>query len=287
LKETLGPELNVDGIINVQNMATGNISLDCSAKNTSVHLSAIVEKGILRLKDPAKASLFITKQAGELFLKNIAPFLATTAQSDKPIEVIIAPEGVSIPIKPFSVATMRIPNITANLGKLIVKNGGALKIILGVLGQEKAASSEEVNLWITPIYASIENGFVTCKRADFLVADSIHMIYWGAANLNNSTLNMTVAIPDETLLNLHLVPVSFHPGNGIQIPISGPMDNPKVETTGALAKLAGAGVSTYGKDPQLQIFGALIQAAASAVDSGKPIPPPTTTPFPWETQQKR
>ncbi len=286
-KETLGPNLNLDGVIDVQKMTTGSFTLNCSAKNASVHCDALVEKGILRLKNPAKASLTITKQAGELFLKNIAPFLATAARSEKPLEITIAPEGVAIPIKPFSPTTMRIPNITANLGKLIVKNGGVLKIILGILGQSTAATSEEINLWITPVYASIANGLVTCKRADFLVADSIHMIYWGNANLNNNTLDMTVAIPDETLLSLHLVPVSFKPGNGIQIPITGPMDNPKVETTGALAKLAGAGVSTYGKDPQLQIFGALIQAAVSAVDSGKTLPPATTTPFPWETSQRK
>jgi len=287
LAETLGPSLNVKGVVDIQKMTSGTVTLDCSSKNASSHCDAIVEKGILRLKNPAKASLSITKQAGELLLKNIAPFLSSAARSERPLEITIAPEGVLIPLQPFSPTTMRIPNITADLGKLIVKNGGTLKVILGVLGQEKAASGDEVNLWLTPLYASIENGLVNCKRTDILVADSIHMIYWGTANLHSNTLDMTVAIPDETLLKLHLIPVSLKPGTGVQIPITGPMDNPKVETTAALAKLAGAGVTTYVKDPQLQIFGALIQAAASAIDNGKPIPPPTTTPLPWESSSKR
>ena len=281
LAQTLGPNLTISGQIQIEKMKTGQAILNCSSKNSSLHFDGYVENSILHLKNAAKATLKITPQAAELFLKSVAPMLATASQSDQAIEVTIAPENVSIPLKPFSLQTMTIPSITVNMGKLSVKNEGTLKVILGVLGQTKAAGEQTVSVWPTPIYASVRSGIVDCKRTDILVADSIHMIYWGIADLRNSSLNMMVAIPSKTLQELRLVPREFRPSS-LQIPITGPMDNPNIDTKRALAKLTGANVAGYAKDPQLKLFGALVEAASSIGEEDEKIPPPTTSPFPWE-----
>ena len=283
LEEAIGKTIRIVGNLSADEMKSGAVKVDLQADNCSMHLDGTIKDGKMTLKAPAKASLKITKQAGALLLKNVSPLLATAAHSEKPIQVTVGSEGAVIPISPFSLTGVTLPKITADIGKIAVKNGGALKVILAILNMGKAANSENLDLWLTPIYMRFDHGVLTCQRADMLVADKVHMITWGDVDLGNDRINMVVAIPQETLSALRLKLISPTPERGLQIPITGASSHPKVDTTSATARLAGAAIVDNVPDPRLQIFGGLLQAAASTMgEPDKPIPPPTTQPFPWQ-----
>jgi hypothetical protein len=283
LEEAIGKTIRIVGDFSADEMKSGTVKLDLQSTNCSLHLDGSIDNGMLRLKNPAQASLSITKQAGALLLKNVNPLLATAAHSEKPIQLTIGSEGAAIPISPFSMTGVCLPKVTANVGKIVVKNGGALKIILALLNMGQAANSDDLDVWLTPIYMRVQGGVVTCQRADALVANKIHMITWGEVSLAHNTINMVVAIPQETLAALRLRIISPTPERGLQIPITGSSSNPKIDTTRATARLAGAAIVDNVPDPRLQIFGGLLQAAAAVTgEPDQPIPPQTTCPFPWE-----
>jgi hypothetical protein len=283
LEEAIGKTIGIVGEFSADDMKSGTAKFDLQSKNCTMHLDGIVQEGKLTLTNAATASLSITKQAGTVLLKNVNPLLATALHSQNPIRVSVDPAGAVIPLAPFSMTGVALPKITADVGKIVVKNGGALKIVLALLNMGQAANSEELDVWLTPIYMSIRNGNINCQRADALVANKVHMITWGEVNLPQDRMNMVIAIPQETLAALRLKIITPTPERGLQIPITGSPSNPKIDTASATARLAGAAIVDNVPDKRLQIFGGLLQAAAATVsESDKPIPPQTTTPFPWD-----
>jgi hypothetical protein len=283
LEESIGKTIRIVGDFSADEMKSGTMKLDLQSTHCSMHLDGIIQNGKMTLKNPAKASLTITKQAGTLLLKNVNPLLATAVHSQKPIQLTIDSEGAVIPLIPFSITNVCLPKVTADVGKIVVKNGGALKVILALLNMGQAANSEDLDVWLTPIYMKVQGGVINCQRADALVANKIHMITWGDVDLGQDRIKMVVAIPEETLTALRLKIVSPTPERGLQIPITGSSSNPKVDTTPATARLAGAGILNNSGDKRLQMFGGLLQAAAATMgEPDQPIPPRTTQPFPWD-----
>lgn len=283
MEEAIGKTIRIKGDFSADEMKSGSVKCDLQAKNCSMHLDGVIQNGTLTLKAPANASLAITKEAGTLLLKNVNPLLATAVRSDKPIQLTIDSQGAVIPLSPFSVANICLPKITVDVGKIVVKNGGALKIILALLNMGQAANREDLNVWLTPLYMRMSGGVVTCQRADALVADKLHMITWGDVDVGRDRINMVVAIPEESLKALKLQIVTTTPERGLQIPITGSSSNPKIDTTRATARLAGAGILNNAGDKRLQIFGGILQAAAATMgEPDQPIPAPTTQPFPWD-----
>ena len=283
MEKAIGETLHVAGTVSVDNMQSGVVLADLNAKNCTAHVDGTIQHGVLTLNNPAMASLIVTKEAGALLLKDVHPLLATAVNSEKPMKLTIDPHGVSIPLSPFSITKITLPKVTVDVGKIVVKNGGALKVILALLGMGHAANSEDLPVWLTPLYLRVQGGVITCQRADALVADKLHMITWGNVDLGQEQINMVVAIPQETLAAIRLKITSPTPERGLQIPITGPLSNPKIDTSKATARLAGAGILNNSNDKRLQIFGGLLQAAAASMgEPDQPIPAPTTQPFPWE-----
>jgi hypothetical protein len=283
LEEAIGKTIHLTGNVAFDELKSGSATLDLSAKNCSAHFDGEIQNGTLTLQNPASASLTITKDAGAALLKDVNPLLATAIRSEKPLKVTIDPHGTAIPLSPFSIAKVQIPKITADIGKIVVKNGGALKVILAILGMGDAANSEDLDVWLTPLYLKFQNGTLTCQRADALVANKLHMITWGDIDLGHDRINMVIAIPETSLALLHLQIMTPTPERGLQIPITGSTSHPDIDTKRATARIAGAGMMNNIPDKRLQMLGGLLQAAATAVgEPDQPIPPPTTSPFPWE-----
>ncbi len=280
LEKSVGKTVKLSGFASIEKMKTGAVKFDLTAKHCSVHIDGVIQDGSLSLKTPATASLEVTEKAGALLLKDVNPLLATAVNSKQPLRVSIDPAGASIPLSPFCLSTVRLPKITADVGQIVVKNGGALKIIMALLGLGKAASSDTVDLWLTPVYLRLENGVLTCQRTDALAAEKLHLITWGTVDLAHENINMIVAIPQDCLQKLHIEIITPTPDRGLQIPITGSTSNPNIETKRATAKLAGAGMYVTG-NAHAAIIGGLLQAAASVGSDDQTIPPPTTQPFPW------
>lgn len=287
LENAVGPSVTAKGSLQLERMKQGKVKLDVKGHSFSCFLDGIVKEGNFTLQAPATASLTVTKRLGELLFKNVHPLLATVPHSDEPITIRIEPTGTLIPLNPFVPSRLTIPNISVTSGKFQTKNTGFIKIILALLKMGKAANKEMLDVWMTPLYMHIQNGVITCSRADALAADDVHLITWGNIDLVSQQINMIVAIPLDVLQRMGLQTISVSPDRGLQIPITGPLSNPNIETKRATAKLAGAGISSGTKSEKLQIFGALVQVAAAAGENDQPIPPPTTQPFPWEQRDAK
>jgi hypothetical protein len=282
-EEVIGPFVRLVGTASVDAMQSGVIQADLTAKNCTAHVDGTIQQGVLRLNNPARASLMVTKEAGALLMKSVHPLLATAAHSEQPIQVTIDSQGTMVPLSPWALSSICLPKITVDAGKVMMKNGGALKIILALLGMGGAANGNELSVWLTPLYLGMKNGVVTCQRADALVADTLHMIMWGDVDVGHDRINMVVAIPEKSLAALRLQIVTPTPERGLQIPITGHLSNPNIDTKRAAARLAGAGILNNAPDPRLKAFGGLLQAAAATLgEPDQPIPPQTSSPLPWE-----
>ena len=285
-EEAIGTTIHLTGNVSIDELKSGTATFDLSSKNCSAHLDGSIQNGTMTLKTPATASITVTKDAGEALFKDVSPLLATAVRSEKPIQVTVDSKGTAIPLSPFSLAKVEIPKITADVGKITVKNGGVLKVILALLGMGNAANGDDLDVWLTPLYLKFQKGVLTCARADALVASKLHMITWGDIDVSRDRINMIVAIPEESLASLRLKIMTPTPERGLQIPITGSSSHPDIDTKRATARLAGAGIMNNVPDKRLQILGGLIQAAATAAgEPDQPIPPPTTSPLPWESSR--
>jgi len=279
-----GQSVQIDAKSSVENMSCGFIDVDLLSDNTKLHLESIIKEGVLTLKSPATLEQKIDRKAGKALLKD--SWFSSAIRSSKPILMRIDPQGVKIPLLPFSVSKVIVPNITIEPDKLILKNKGAMRAFLSILNMKKASKSDLVDVWSTPIYLSVGDGVVSCRRSDLLIADKLHLITWGTIHLKEDRLDLIAAVPQETLKKLRMPIVLLSPERGLQIPITGTIMSPSVDTVRLSTRIAGAKIRTEDRKNPLNIIGGALQVAASLGASEEPIPPPTTHPLPWEEPEE-
>ena len=280
IQTLFGPSLSVQGKISAYKMQEGSGRFELESEQASAHIDTSIKNGVLSLNSPATLQFTISEKVGKKLLK--PSLFSTRIHSETPITIRIEPEGASARLSPFSLASITLPRIAINPGKFSIKNTGLLKTILALLRQEKMAARETMDFWSTPIFLSMRSGVLTCSRMDALIADTIHVGAWGEADLIGDSLNFIVMLPVQTLKAINL-PMIVNPERGLQIPVTGTLSNPNVNTTVLTAKIAGSKLTSKKKrSNKLNMIGEVLQAAASLAETSQPVPPPTTTPFPWE-----
>jgi len=276
----IGQNIEMNLTTSIEKMKTGFFNGDLFFSNGTLHFESAIKDGTLTLKNPATLQIKLDRKAGKELMKG--SWLASALRSQEPIQLTIDSEGVMIPLSPFSVSRMALPRITVDPGKLVVKNKGALTAILSLLNMKNAAREERVELWFTPVYMELRNGIIICRRFDLLAANKLHIITWGNLHLNEDRVDMIAAVPQETLRELKLPMVLLSPERGLQIPITGPIFNPSVDTARLSTRLAASKIQTKKKKNPLNLLGGALQVAAALGEEGLPVPAPTTQPFPWE-----
>ncbi len=279
LQELLGSKAAMNVSASLSKGMNGNLSTQFSSQNCRFTCVGIIRNGIFVPSQNIEAELQVTKKSGEMLLKDVNPFLASAARGEKPIRVIIPHDGVSIPLLPFSINTVTVPQGSITIDKILVKNSGALKIILTLLRAKSSKNSNELELWSTPLFFSLNNGKLVCERADMLIGKEVHLAIWGNVDFQADNLIMSILIPNSTLHRLGFQALSR---SGLVIPISGKTSDPKIDVTRLTAKLAAIGMRSVSIDPTTQILSGILEVAASIGEEGADAPPPTTTPFPWE-----
>lgn len=259
--------------------ADGKASIQFTSDNCRFNCEGNIEKGVFLPSQPTVASVKLSRKIGKYFLQGFSSFFAKAIQTEKPITISIPQDGVSIPIIPFSLPNLAIPKAKVEVDRVLVKNGGALKLILKLLRVKKSDKQNEVELWCTPIYLSVKNGVITCDRLDALAAGKVELAVWGTADLINDQFAMNLLIPNTTLRKLGFQAFSM---SGLIVPITGPVSDPGVDTARLTAKLAGIGLRSTTVDPSTQILSGLLEVAAGIGEDTGPVPPPTTSPLPWE-----
>lgn len=243
-----------------------------------------LNEGLLTLEKPITAEYTLTPEAGEVLLKGVNPLLVTAARSESPIKLTIDSKDFSVPLKPFSLQTVNIKNIKVEPGVLTCKNGGMLSLLVSLL-KVNVSSSNEVNLWFTPIYVEVKDGIVNCKRSDALLADAFPIATWGKIDLVNNKINMMLGLSGTAIGRAFDIP-RLDPGYMVQIPIHGTTQSPKIDSALATTKITALKLQQH-KSNTKSIIGGLLEVATTIVEKDAPIPAPTTQPFPWTKHNKR
>lgn len=282
IKELLGSDAAFHLTVSLSQGLNGSLDTLFEADNCKFICSGTVRNGVFVPSKSIEATLQVTQRAGEKFLRDLNPILATAISAEKPLTLAIPADGVYIPIFPFSIDAIVIPKGVVSFEKIRVKNDGLLRTILGFLGAKGISKKNEMELWSTPVYFSFKNGIITCNRADFLVEQAVHMALWGTVNFPKDHLAMTIFIPNSALKAIGVKAIS---SSGLSVPISGKISDPKVDIARVSAKITALGLRSSSFNPATQIISGLIEVGASLGEEDPGVPAPTTSPFPWEKRR--
>ncbi len=258
---------------------TGPIQLAINGTTGKLSLDGYLSRGILTLKSPLSAEFSITPTLQDSILDELLPFLNSAYSSEEPIRVTIDQNGFSYPLwsqapYQFSVGAMRV-----DLGKMYFKNDFQIAQILSIL--KYSTDMNLISVWFTPLYLSYHNGVADINRVDMLVAGRYPVAAWGRVNFYDDNINMKIGLGGMTLrqaFGLKGVPKDYY----LQLTMKGSLSDPSINSNKASTKIA-AFIAQLRGGPQGVIVGGLMDLLGGTLGQ-KPIPKPTTQPFPWEMQ---
>lgn len=281
LVAVLGPKVDANLKGEIKELHEGSFQGQIESPRLKSQVALLLKKGTLFLEKPLTAEYTLTPEAGQVLLKDVNPLLVTAARTQEPIKLWIDSKDFAIPLKPFSKKEMLIRNIKIEPGVLTCKNGGMLSLLVSLL-KVKPNTSNEVNLWFTPIYVEVKNGIVNCKRSDALFADAFPLATWGKIDLEKDKVDMTLGISGRAISHAFDIP-TIDPEYLVQIPIHGPTKSPKIDTGVATAKITALKMQQHSNNTTA-LLGGLLEVATAVVERDAPAPLPTTYPFPWSGQ---
>ena len=261
---------------------SGPLDIHISASNLKFEAPFSLSNGNLLLRDTLKAEITLTQEVSETFLVDVYPLLIEAARSDHPLRLNIASAGFFLPLRPFAFERMQASSVIIDIGEIFVKNGGQLQKLIDFLKIKNITHSGVMSAWFTPIYMSLQNGIVTYKRFDMLLAHTAHLASWGQINQIHETVNMVLAISAATLKN-RLGIQGLEKENMFQIRLRGKIDNVDVDWSSAYSRMAIVIAKTAG--PPGLIIGSLLELLGGNLGE-EPTPPPTTSPLPWKGRAK-
>ncbi len=274
----IGHRVNAQLNVNLSEM-TGPIQLAINGTIGKLSLDGYLSQGILTLQSPLSAEFSITPTLQDSILDELLPFLNSAYSSEEPIRITINQNGFSYPLwsqdpYQFSVGAMRI-----DLGKMYFKNDYQIAQILNIL--KYSTDMNLISVWFTPLYLSYESGVANIDRIDMLVADRYPVAVWGKVNFYDDYINMKIGLGGLTLrqaFGLKGVPKDYY----LQLSMKGSLSDPSINSNKASTKIA-AFIAQLRGGPQGVIVGGLMDLLGGTLGQ-KPIPKPTTQPFPWEIQ---
>jgi hypothetical protein len=264
----IGPSFNAKGTGSIQE-TTGKLDLDLTSPQLQTQIRAFFTPDAIGLREPVTVACYLTPEFTQAITDG-----ALSIQSKTPARLQIETECCVIP-RPFSLAKLRIRQATLDLGQIILQHANLAP--LATLLKADSLTASQIDMWLTSVDWSLQDFIFSMGRIDALLADSVHLSAWGKANLQRQTLDMIFGIPADTLsktLRMKSLPSNFV----LQIPVTGSMRQPNIDTASAGAKMA---VLIAGNRAESQggIFGG-IAGIISKMSQEKS--PPPKRPFPWE-----
>lgn len=258
---------------------TGPITIDVQSSNFKAKLPLQLQKNAFYLREYVNAEITLTEAVNETLLKDIAPLFITGIFSDHPLKVYIDPQGFVLPIRPYSLERVQIDKAIFDIGKIRVRNGGQVLSLLQFLNAKEISPDGLMEAWFTPIYMSLRNGVASYQRFDALLASNIHIALWGSINLINDNVNMTLAIAPTTLYERFKIS-GLTKKDMFQVQMTGTTSKLDLDWSSAYSRIAWI-VARSAAGQLSNILGGILEHLISSPE--KEIPPPTTSPFPWES----
>ena len=273
----IGDKVNVDADVGVQQM-TGAVTAAVHGELGQAKLDGQIKSGILTLNKPLVFQVKVTPQLGQTILNDFVPILGSAVSSSEPIKIIVDPRGFSFPLTNFDILRTQLPYMTLALGKITFMNQGELRAIMSLL---KLGDRDQLSIWFTPLYVSLQDGVILCQRMDMLVADEYPIAVWGKVDLGKDKVKMTVGLGERALRRAFHVR-GLDKNYLVQLSLTGSTGNVHIDQRKAAAYIAAVVAQTQ-KLPAGQLLGTVLQIAGSGFSDPTP-PEPTTKPLPWADQ---
>lgn len=271
VSQILGTAVNTKVHAEIQE-GNGPVSMDLKSSTTIASLKGFVKNGFLNLSDTAHAQ--ITPATLSLTFKN-------------PITISVPPDGFSIPLYPFSLDKINIPNMRVELGKFSAQNVGNLNITTHLLKLTQFNKEKGLELWFAPMDLHVKDGVVECERTEVLIEKAFDVCYWGNISLPQDKVDMVLGLTASCLkkaFGIKDLPEKYV----LQLPVTGTLTDIEINTDKATAKVAAlmlwqqkAIAGALSKSPVGALVGELINKLGPLPDEGVSAPPPKH-PFPWE-----
>jgi len=283
-----GQDVNVQLSAQIKD-ATGPLSLNLYSPLSRVSLVGQLEKGVLTLNEPLYAQLAVSTPLSAYLLQELNPLSITSFSTNNPITLMVAKEGFSVPLFPFIKQEINIPNLRLELGQITCQNEGNVHVTLGLLKSQDLMKNNQLKLWFAPLDAHVQKGVTSIERTEVLVADTYEIALWGNVDLPDDYVDMILGLTAQCLKRAFGIK-NLPPNYALQIPMKGPMNDVKINTGKATAKIAlllawqqkdlagaiGGGVGGAIVGGFLNKLGSLPDKDANA--------PPAKHPFPWEEE---
>ncbi|MBM3184495.1 MAG: hypothetical protein FJZ64_04240, partial [Chlamydiae bacterium] len=254
----------------VYNQGNGIFNLDLTATYAKLSLESEITKDILTLKAPLGATLLWHPELTDLTQGHLVG-------AKFPITLQIDPNHTSFPIRPLNLGRLTIGHAVLDPGILMTQDLSPLISLLTLLKKGSLGSSQ-IPIWFTPIAFTIDEGTLHLERIDVLIANAVHLCSWGDIYLPGQ-LNLILGIPEDTLessLGIQGLPRNYV----LQVPVQGPIENPRYDTGPATAKIT-AWIAGQQATKATGVFGQLFNKLIKPSGEDQEVPPPKR-PFPWE-----
>jgi len=279
-----GPQLNLTASSTLTHW-NGPIQLQLNSTNIRAVLDGAMSNGTLHLNNDFQMQLLLTPDLSRVLLNAVNPLDLSAITAQAPVTLKIPSQGFSYPIQPSNTAQINIPSGRLDLGKLYCHNEGNVNITLGLLKLQQFSQSQNLELWFAPLDFHIVNGILECERTEVLIAQTYQVCVWGDLKFPSKKVDMILGLTAGCLraaFGIKDLPDDYV----LQIPMKGPMNDVKINTGKATAKIGALLLwqqkdMAFGKSSKGQALGKLLNKVGPLPD-GNAKAPPAKRPFPWE-----
>jgi hypothetical protein len=273
LLKIIGPQFSCDATIHDSNDA-GSLSIELTSPKARLSLHGKFTPDVLTLTQPLHATFSLPPELTTAFFKKPTAFW-------DPITLDIDPKDFSYPRK-FSLSKLQIGNGVISPGRVSLVHPQTMQSLAAWLKNPALYSPNQLDLWLTCCPISLHQGSLDFGRVDALVAEQLHLAAWGNINLLTDRVNATLGLPAGVLAkNFGIQGLSSN--YLLQVPVTGTLENPQVDTSTGGTKIAALIASQVAKSTPSQvgqIFGTVVSGVTQVAQP--PTPPPCQTPFPWQ-----
>ena len=260
----------------------GPVAASLISPNGTLSLDGRLEDGWFYLNRQLDLSIQMTPKVAKGLLGEIVPFVSSGVRGRSPIRVAIAPKDFYVPINPFDIRGLEIGQAVVELDQLEVNPTEDLGDLLSLLKVETTPGKPEM-LWFTPLYVSYHKGIATLRRVDILIANKYPVALWGKVDLEKDRVNLELGLGAKTLsqaFGMKKLPKDYI----LPISLRGTLSSTKIDKPKATAKI-GALLAQIEGSPQGLLLSGVLDLMSGGLMS-EAVPPPTTSPFPWATDEE-
>jgi hypothetical protein len=184
---------------------------------------------------------------------------------------------------PVDIWMRSIRDVEIQLGKFQVQKGTLFNFLANIL-QLPCADGAKDQVWPTNVHLQIRHKIIHIQRVDVLLEGCAHVALWGDIDIIQDLFDITVAVPQKTLLKYVKIPLLdslIDPQFMLFLPFKGKLSANTFDTAEAMKQVASLTSKVAG-----QMFSQLLPAPLTCQEGEPNIPPPLETPFPWEDAEK-